>query len=397
MPLLRLKRLRHLCYTVSPFRHRRRGCCTFSCSSFRRLLGRCRLFYSCRRRNRKCETRLLRKCERLIESHAQKSQALATLSASLLIVLMGIIFALRVRPVLLLSTSPFSANLKTGIAFYLCLIAFYNHQKCIWTAPGFVTADVARAQSVCTLMDPELRVDDEYGMRRRCDSCQLDKAWRSHHCKVCNRCVLRMDHHCVFIWNCVGFYNHRYFFIMCLVSLIGCLYFMWFAITPLYQTYYDVSFPCLSIHFPYFLCAKKKFEKTVNQMDDDHYGLLWYAFNGYALIAILLSILVKWHIELLIWNQTTLERLAMTKNHKVDSDFRSDLKIGEFRNCEMNHHYIYSLDSVFENIKQVFGSKWYLCLLPIPYQPIGNGYEYPLRAEIKQLLYDESRNNVNNI
>ena len=34
---------------------------------------------------------------------------------------------------------------------------------------------------------------------------------RTHHCKQCNKCVLKMDHHCQWVLNCIGFYNYKYF------------------------------------------------------------------------------------------------------------------------------------------------------------------------------------------
>ncbi|CAL1171994.1 unnamed protein product [Cladocopium goreaui] len=34
---------------------------------------------------------------------------------------------------------------------------------------------------------------------------------RSHHCRSCDRCILRMDHHCPWMDNCVGLQNHKFF------------------------------------------------------------------------------------------------------------------------------------------------------------------------------------------
>lgn len=54
----------------------------------------------------------------------------------------------------------------------------------------------------------------EGGTVRICSKCNLYKPDRSHHCKHCGHCVLRMDHHCPWIANCVGFYNYKYFLLL---------------------------------------------------------------------------------------------------------------------------------------------------------------------------------------
>uniref|UniRef100_A0A3B4B7V8 Palmitoyltransferase n=1 Tax=Periophthalmus magnuspinnatus TaxID=409849 RepID=A0A3B4B7V8_9GOBI len=57
-----------------------------------------------------------------------------------------------------------------------------------------------------------------------CKKCILPKPARTHHCGICNRCILKMDHHCPWLNNCVGHFNHRYFFSFCLFMTMGCVY-----------------------------------------------------------------------------------------------------------------------------------------------------------------------------
>ena len=55
-----------------------------------------------------------------------------------------------------------------------------------------------------------------------CDKCKLPKPPRSHHCKVCDVCILKRDHHCYFANTCIGFYNQRYFVIFAFYMGLGC-------------------------------------------------------------------------------------------------------------------------------------------------------------------------------
>lgn len=103
------------------------------------------------------------------------------------------------------------------------------------------------------------------GCVRYCDSCELIKPDRCHHCSVCNRlvicnfgvtvwhidflrCVLKMDHHCPWLVsiisvaliiittsddrvnNCVGFSNYKFFVLFLFYSVLLCV---WLCITGL--------------------------------------------------------------------------------------------------------------------------------------------------------------------
>ena len=51
-----------------------------------------------------------------------------------------------------------------------------------------------------------------------CTKCKSNRPKRSHHCRVCGVCILKMDHHCPWIANCVGEKNEREF----IYFLMGC-------------------------------------------------------------------------------------------------------------------------------------------------------------------------------
>ncbi|EPT05472.1 hypothetical protein FOMPIDRAFT_124435 [Fomitopsis schrenkii] len=46
----------------------------------------------------------------------------------------------------------------------------------------------------------------------RCKRCKELREERAHHCRICNKCILKYDHHCpVRVNQCVGLYNERHF------------------------------------------------------------------------------------------------------------------------------------------------------------------------------------------
>lgn len=54
-----------------------------------------------------------------------------------------------------------------------------------------------------------------------CKKCISPKPPRTHHCSVCDKCVLAMDHHCPWLNNCVGYYNARYFYLYMVYMVTG--------------------------------------------------------------------------------------------------------------------------------------------------------------------------------
>ncbi|XP_013874699.1 palmitoyltransferase ZDHHC16A isoform X1 [Austrofundulus limnaeus] len=99
------------------------------------------------------------------------------------------------------------------IAWHLCyghwnliMIAFHYY-KAAKTSPGYPPTEKNDRPFVSV-----------------CKKCIMPKPARTHHCGICNRCILKMDHHCPWLNNCVGHFNHRYFFSFCLFMTLGCVY-----------------------------------------------------------------------------------------------------------------------------------------------------------------------------
>ncbi|XP_058841082.1 palmitoyltransferase ZDHHC16B-like isoform X5 [Acipenser ruthenus] len=95
------------------------------------------------------------------------------------------------------------------------LMIVFHYYKAARTSPGY---------------PPQMKTD--IPSVSICKKCIAPKPPRTHHCSICNRCILKMDHHCrilflkISAWlnNCVGHFNHRYFFSFCLFMTMGCLY-----------------------------------------------------------------------------------------------------------------------------------------------------------------------------
>ncbi|KAJ8737127.1 hypothetical protein PYW07_000398 [Mythimna separata] len=87
---------------------------------------------------------------------------------------------------------------------WLLINIVFHYYKGVVTEPGYPP--------------PSTLISDAASICRRCIS---PRPPRTHHCSVCDRCVLAMDHHCPWLNNCVGYYNARFFFLYMVYMVIG--------------------------------------------------------------------------------------------------------------------------------------------------------------------------------
>jgi len=97
------------------------------------------------------------------------------------------------------------------------------------------------------------------GDYRKCRRCGKFKPDRSHHCAICETCVLRMDHHCPWIANCVGFHNYKYFCLLLFYAILSTgtvVFYMYHRFSEVFRPVVDVEYFVardLQVAIAYFL------------------------------------------------------------------------------------------------------------------------------------------------
>lgn len=129
-----------------------------------------------------------------------------------------------------------NAHKGTGVAetviFHVFLACFlFNYFATMFKCPGHVPQDDpewkfaynSRGEIMAEgagSHNHEMKAD---GDRRRCKWCVRYKPDRTHHCRICKTCVLKMDHHCPWVNNCVGAHNHKNFVLTTFYGFSCCL------------------------------------------------------------------------------------------------------------------------------------------------------------------------------
>jgi len=183
------------------------------------------------------------------------------------------------------------------------------------------------------------------GLATTCDRCGIARPERTHHCKVCDRCVVRMDHHCPWIANCVGFNNYKHFILLIFYAFIGIIVGLCSSLPELVY--------CGSAALKWFLYHHDSIGWQVKHISNVE-GILFLAFGVLSLVTVvLLSILITGHAPLLMSNRTAIELHYAGVNP-------------------------YDTGAPLENFEQQFGLPGWDWFLPIqPRNPAADGIAYP--------------------
>ncbi|KAL0555581.1 hypothetical protein IC582_009531 [Cucumis melo] len=209
-----------------------------------------------------------------------------------------------------LTSSPGIMNATVFTAVTLMCIT--NYALAIFTDPGRVPStympDIEDSEN------PIHEIKRKGGDLRYCQKCSQYKPPRAHHCRVCKRCILRMDHHCIWINNCVGHENYKVFFVFVVYAVVACIYSLILLLGS------------LTIEPP-------KDEQQVGGPFRTVYivaGLLLFP------LSMALSVLLGWHIYLILHNKTTIEYhegvRAMWLAEKGGNVYSHPYDLGAFEN-----------------------------------------------------------------
>ncbi|XP_054654772.1 palmitoyltransferase ZDHHC16A isoform X2 [Dunckerocampus dactyliophorus] len=239
------------------------------------------------------------------------------------------------------------------IAWHLCyghwnliMIAFHYY-KATKTSPGYPPVEKNDIPFVSV-----------------CKKCVTPKPARTHHCGICNRCILKMDHHCPWLNNCVGHFNHRYFFSFCLFMTLGCLYCSISGRNLFMDAYNALETDYLTPAPPYTFK-----EKMINKS-------IIYMWVLTSTVAVALGALTTWHALLISRGETSIEKHTNSKEKcrmaKMGQVYKNPFNYGRLHNWK-----------VFFGVEKK--SHWVTrVLLPSAHSPLGDGLTwdvFPLKKD----------------
>ncbi|KAL5139416.1 putative protein S-acyltransferase 15 [Glycine soja] len=181
-----------------------------------------------------------------------------------------------------LQSSPGTLN-----AFLFSLFAslsLFSFFSCVLTDPGHVPSSYA----------PDVEFSKDNAEQKKCDKCFAYKPPRTHHCRVCRRCILKMVG---FLFD-ISFYNVQIIFMSCV-----------------FQKYWDP--------------IKGSSLKT------------FFVLYGTMVVGLTITLLTLfgWHVYLILHNMTTIEyyegKRAKWLAMKSGQSYRHPFNIGAYKNITL--------------------------------------------------------------
>jgi len=225
--------------------------------------------------------------------------------------------------------------------YHIVLLLFLiSYLVCIFTDPGSIPVWYTYQAG-----EETMERKGKNGGRRYCAKCQKPKPDRCHHCRICERCILKMDHHCPWVNNCVGFANYKPF-----VLFLGY--------TMLLGGFVGTTMIPEIIKFDFRKLKSDQIQVLIVEVIAAVVFVGMMSFYGA-------------HFRFVFDNVTTIEWYEKRgrKNHNDPLDNYDDLSDNDWSNP-------YDLGK-FKNFKQVFGDSILLWAFPIP-NSVGDGCQFPV-------------------
>ncbi|KAK3087808.1 hypothetical protein FSP39_010908 [Pinctada imbricata] len=177
-----------------------------------------------------------------------------------------------------------------------------------------------------------------------CATCEANSPPRSFHCSTCNRCILKRDHHCMFTGKCIGYFNHRYYILLVIYAWLGAMFCLTYSFRFTWLLLGGFSWGnllCFILPLVAFMCGVLEF----------YTSMICFITLLMLLFSTVLIFLMIWHSKHIYFNMTTFERRR--DQYKYDLGWR-------------------------ENLKEIFGTRWYIAwLFPLIDSPMpGDGIEF---------------------
>ncbi|CCD25910.2 palmitoyltransferase PFA3 NDAI_0G01340 [Naumovozyma dairenensis CBS 421] len=233
-------------------------------------------------------------------------------------------------------------DIDITINLYFHIFIFQNHnngtRKSI-RLPRSISRKIYMMQDLVKNYHHNILTKKSYTMKRNgryrlCQTCQVWKPDRCHHCSTCNKCILKMDHHCPWFAECIGFKNQKFF----IQFLIYC------------TIYAFVALGLISYQFV-------NWYKNQNYMNE----YIDFTLLIVGLLAFVISISVlafsSFSIYQVLKNRTTIEMYGIRRYNR-DFAILNGTEESDFKN-------IFELDSNLLNWKEVMGDSWIEWIFPI--------------------------------
>jgi len=104
---------------------------------------------------------------------------------------------------------------------------------CHMTDPGVIPREATPAHRPPRIQNKKL-ADNSIERWRWCDTCNVYRPPRCHHCSDCDNCVEGFDHHCPWVGNCIAARNYKFFFLFLLST--SCMLMFVFSFSCYYFT-----------------------------------------------------------------------------------------------------------------------------------------------------------------